>query len=367
MGDKIANVLIVFIMIIILGLGGIYYTKVTGSQNYAGPNSPSFSEQIENELNDDSENDNSNENKPTIGGVQSSNAQTSASGYKYNNKYYYNHLNDASKAIYDAIVDNIEKLKTGDATIEINYDFSAFLNNESGMSTLQDYYNDAINAMNLDIPNLFYIDFTKMWLNTEKTTSLLSTKYSFYISPKENENYLSSGFSSSTQVQVADSQIEVAKNQVKTTLTGTDYSKLRTLHDWIIDYMEYDSKTKNRANVYGGLIEKKGVCESYARIYKYILDEIGIENILVTGTATNSSGVTEDHMWNYVKLNGKWYAVDVTWDDPIILGGGIASEETKHKYFLKGSQDFYKNHTEKLTLSESGRTISLPKLEIISY
>ena len=56
-------------------------------------------------------------------------------------------------------------------------------------------------------------------------------------------------------------------------------------------------------------------------------------------------------MWNYVKLDGKWYAVDTTWDDPVIVGGGIASEETKHRYFLKGSKDFYKNHEEKFTIS----------------
>lgn len=115
---------------------------------------------------------------------------------------------------------------------------------------------------------------------------------------------------------------------------GTDYSKLRAVHDWIIDSMYYDGGSNQRASVYGAFVEKKGVCESYARAYKYILDDMGIENILVTGTAVNSSGTTEEHMWNYVKINENWYAVDVTWDDPIVIGGGVLSEEAKHRYFL---------------------------------
>ena len=377
MGDKLSNILIVFIMLIIFGLGGIYYTKVTGSQNHATSNSASvgelIQENIENELNTNENIISSNENKATIAGVADNNSNiysqnTNAAGYKYNNKYYYNYLSDGAKILYDAIVNNIDKLKTGNNKIEIDYDFGTLLNNENGQEILNDYYDDAINAINLDIPNLFYLDFSKMYLNIERSTSLFSTKYKLYIDPGEYGNYLTKGFdSNNTSVEIATSQIEVAKNQIKTTLTGTDYTKIKLLHDLLIDYMSYNAESNNKASVYGALIEKKGVCEAYARTYKYILDEIGIENILVTGTATNSTGLTEDHMWNYVKLNGKWYAVDVTWDDPIILGGGVASEETKHKYFLKGSQEFYKNHTEKLTISSSGRTFSLPKLELNNY
>ena len=72
-------------------------------------------------------------------------------------------------------------------------------------------------------------------------------------------------------------------------------------------------------------------------------------------------------MWNYLKLDGLWYAVDPTWDDPVVLGGGTPSEETKHRYFLNGSQEFFKTHTERLTISSSGKIFSPPKLEIDNY
>ena len=375
MGDKLANVLIVFIMVVILGLGGLYYAKVVGSHSYAAGNNISYGEMIQgNSINTNIStlNDYSEENRVTIDMTVDNNqnniySKNNQSGYKYNNRYYYNSLNDYSKAIYDAIANNIDKLKTGNATIEIDYDFTTLLNNGNGDKQLNDYYDDAVNAINLDIPNLFYIDFSKMWLNIERSSSIFSTTYKLFINSGHNSNYLVEQFSTQQQVEIAASQVESAKNQVKTIVTGSDYTKAKNLHDWLIEYMQYDSSNSQKATVYGSLIEKKGVCESYARTYKYILDEVGIENVLVTGKATNSNGMTEDHMWNYVKVNGKWYAVDATWDDPIVVGNGNVSDEVKHRYFLKGSQEFFKNHTEKLTISESGKIFNPPKLESDNY
>ena len=54
----------------------------------------------------------------------------------------------------------------------------------------------------------------------------------------------------------------------------------------------------------------------------------------------------ENHAWNYVRLNGNWYAMDVTWDDPIIVGNGYISKSVNYKYYLKGSNEFFTNHTE---------------------
>ena len=49
------------------------------------------------------------------------------------------------------------------------------------------------------------------------------------------------------------------------------------------------------------------------------------------GTATNSSGQTENHAWNCIKINDVWYEVDPTWDDPIIIGGnGRTNRRCRH-------------------------------------
>lgn len=373
MGDKLANVLIVFMMVVILGLGGMYYVKsIGGGNNVSAGNTAQIQEQIQANVttintNTGTLNVNSEENRGTINQVSTEGTNIYAQNYNVSNRYYYNQLNEYSKAIYDSIINNIGKLKNGNEKIEINYDFSTVWNNGNGDAELDEYYTDAINALNLDVPYLFYIDFSKMWLNIEKVSSFFSTKYNLYISTKDNPNYYIDGYNSRQEVENAIKQVENIKEQVKKQCTGNDYSKVRKLHDWLIDYMEYDMSSNNKSSVYGAMIEKKGVCESYARTMKYILDDIGVECILVTGKATNSNGNTEDHMWNDVKIDGTWYAIDATWDDPIIVGGGKANDEIKHRYFLIGSRELYKNHEERLKISEKGKTFMLPKLSINNY
>ena len=89
------------------------------------------------------------------------------------------------------------------------------------------------------------------------------------------------------------------------------------------------------------------VCEGYARAFKLICDALNIPCILVDGRAGG------EHMWNQVKLDGQWYAVDVTFDDPVVEGvKDVYSGAETHSYFLVGSDTpvqgdttFAENHT----------------------
>lgn len=59
------------------------------------------------------------------------------------------------------------------------------------------------------------------------------------------------------------------------------------------------------------------VCEGYSRAFMVLCRQLGIPCVLVDGPARVSRfDQPEDHMWNYVQLDGSWYAVDVTWNDP---------------------------------------------------
>lgn len=57
------------------------------------------------------------------------------------------------------------------------------------------------------------------------------------------------------------------------------------------------------------------VCEGYARAFKVLCDRAEIPCVLVEGL-----GEGGDHMWNYIQLEGSWYGVDVTWNDPVVSG-----------------------------------------------
>ena len=383
------NILIVLLIIVIIALGGMYFYKISNDQNYFNKSQDNLAQNQNNgiENTDDEQNKNTNQNEqsnnnsqipipPTTSGdiIHNQNPTTPEPGSSTianvsyeNNRYYYNQLDVYAKAIYEAIENNIGGLRLGNYTINVNYDFSELLKKPNGEQELKKSYDDAINAINLDIPNLFYIDFSKIYLNIETTTKLLGTTYKLYMTPQNGSNYFLSSFTSQEQVEEAIKIVESLRDNVIKLANGNTYNKLQSVHDWIIDHMSYESLGLNRASVYGALVENKGVCEAYARVYKYILDKVGITNILVTGTATNSNGETEDHMWNYVLLNEKWYAVDPTWDDPIIYGGGVAEYDLKHRYFLIGSNELFKNHVQKNTISESGKIFTLPTLSTTNY
>ncbi len=67
----------------------------------------------------------------------------------------------------------------------------------------------------------------------------------------------------------------------------------------------------------GSAGNKGPVCEGYARAFMVLCQQLGIPCVLVDGVSKASlSDQPEAHMWNNVQVDGKWYAVDVTWNDP---------------------------------------------------
>ncbi len=99
---------------------------------------------------------------------------------------------------------------------------------------------------------------------------------------------------------------------------GDDYEKELFCHDYITENCTYsDTDATHEATAVGVLINGKAKCSGYAKAFKLLLDNAGIENVLVSGTATDYSSETQDHIWNAVKINGSWCYTDSTWDDPV--------------------------------------------------
>lgn len=280
------------------------------------------------------------------------------------NKYFYNQLEEYSKTIYKAFESNKENLKTGTYAIELGGTFSALLNTENGQDELGKYYQSAIEAYTYDNPDVFYLSPNKMYLNIETTTTRSGNTYNVYINSGNEDNYLVDEFSSKSQIDYAIENIEEIKNSVLANRTGNTYNDIKMVHDYLVDNIEYDTSLvrENIYNVYGALVNHIAVCEGYARSFKYMMDELQIPCVLVIGKGTNSQGQTENHAWNYVQINGKWYAMDTTWDDPVVSGGGRVSEASKYKYFLKGSNTFNQDHIPSGQFTQNGKVFEYPSL-----
>jgi hypothetical protein len=99
----------------------------------------------------------------------------------------------------------------------------------------------------------------------------------------------------------------------------TPLEKIKAVHDWIILNTAYDveaakqvmagrnpsSPTRKMQGVFeNGL----AICTGYAEAAQTLLGELEVEAITVHN---------DDHAWNMVQLDGAWYHLDVTWDDPV--------------------------------------------------
>ena len=100
-------------------------------------------------------------------------------------------------------------------------------------------------------------------------------------------------------------QSAVAKCNSET--NGSDYSKALWLHDWLLEQLDYDNSLK-WASAESALTRNTGTCQAYERAYAKLLSAAGIENAETRDTY-------DGHTWNAMKLDGKWYQVDCTWDD----------------------------------------------------
>ncbi len=284
-------------------------------------------------------------------------------------KYFYGQLDNYSKVIYQALYENKEQMKTGTKQINLGTTFSELLSAEDGEKKLGEYYQSAVETYLYDNPDVFYIAANKLYLNIETTTRLGQKSYRVFINSGKSPNYFTDEYSSEQDVEQAIQEVEAVKNQILLNKTGNKYSDIKMIHDYLINNLEYDTTISkpNIYNIYGALVNKQCVCEGYAEAFKYLLDQIGIQNVLIMGQGTNSKGNIESHAWNYVQIDSKWYAVDVTWDDPVVVGNGYVSNSMKYQYFLKGEFDISKDHTPSTRFTENGREYTYPILSANNY
>ena len=105
---------------------------------------------------------------------------------------------------------------------------------------------------------------------------------------------------------VAD-RVNAAVAQCNKETDGSEYAKALWLHDWLLDQMKYDNSLK-WSSAESALTRSLGTCQSYESAYSKLLTAAGIEN-------SETRDTYDAHTWNAVKLDGKWYQVDCTWDD----------------------------------------------------
>ena len=98
------------------------------------------------------------------------------------------------------------------------------------------------------------------------------------------------------------------------------------------DYFNGTIAANHGYDMYGALVKHSCVCQGYAETMFYLLREAGLSCAIASSENIN-------HAWNIVKIHGKWYHIDATWDDPVWDMPG----RSYHDYFLVSFDTMNKN------------------------
>ncbi|MBN1891277.1 MAG: hypothetical protein JW780_00710 [Clostridiales bacterium] len=130
----------------------------------------------------------------------------------------------------------------------------------------------------------------------------------------------------------------------------SDYEKVVVIHDYLVAnsiYTETDTSDPSEtdeseylATALSVLRDGKGQCQGYSEAFAAIMIMSGVETRIISGKAFDSEMRFMPHAWNQVKLDGVWYHVDVTWDDPLPDTGG----DVLHTYLFRSDEFFKKDH-----------------------
>ncbi|MDE7294860.1 MAG: hypothetical protein K2N72_10600 [Oscillospiraceae bacterium] len=125
-------------------------------------------------------------------------------------------------------------------------------------------------------------------------------------------------------------EIDAKVSEILTAVQGkSDWEKLEYFHDYIVLHNNFvKDDNSSTTTIYNSFIGGNIQCSGYAKSMQYLCDLSGIESLIVVGT----NDVNASHAWNVIKVDGKWYNMDTTWDDPILTNVDVTN--IRHRYFL---------------------------------
>lgn len=277
-------------------------------------------------------------------------------------------------ALYDTLVEAVDNDGTNDYLIDDTYFSSTGANYVDGYNVIEvceiaytdeftedDFYDAAAvirtvyDAFDRDFPEVFWLTGDVAYSYDGYVDNTTGTSYvTYYLITKgtvggEAFDIRTTDYQSESAITT---DITTRDNAISTILAGTSATDtvelIKYFNKWLTENNAYctaqlDEEGNYPALSYECLSALKGstttngpVCEAYARAFKILCNKKNIPCVLVDGIANNGVS-SEAHMWNYVQVNGTWYAVDVTWNDPYVESGVADSGSENEGWLLLGS------------------------------
>lgn len=235
----------------------------------------------------------------TTGYLDEKTSTADASVSDLSRPYSYRFLDEKHKYIYDEIINAAEKRSS-----------SITFSSDKGVTSEE--YCDVYQIIYDDEPSMFFID-KKMQYAINSSTGKIANSKMFY-------RY------GDAAIDKMQKEIDAEVDKIFASITSdmTEYDKVKLFHDVLASTVVYDESTSNCRDIYGVFVDKKAICGGFSKAFSYLCSKAGIETLTVTGDADGTP-----HMWNKVKIDGKWYNIDITY----AVSGSESEPYVRYDYF----------------------------------
>lgn len=234
--------------------------------------------------------------------------------------YYFNELKSDEKAIYVKMDDSVKDMKNKVVLGSVDTE------------GLYDKIRRAITAYYYDNPDIYY-------LSNEYDVTTIDLKIAQFSTLKLN--YIAD---SEQELELKNTELDNAIDRIiQSTITEdmTQFEKELALHDALVkkvtyyEYSDLQTIPMIKHTAYGALVQNEAVCDGYSKAFKLLLEKVGIESIIIGGSTQ-----AELHAWNLVKLDDKYYHVDVTSNKL-----DYSKKHVIHAYFNLSDTQISKTHS----------------------
>jgi len=224
------------------------------------------------------------------------------------NTYYYDMLTKEEKEVY----------------FDIKKGLSSFSPSFSVKKIDTKRLSEIFFMIRMDDPSIFYADRFSIRFYTDASSVEMIPKYLFKKNKLEEHK------------KNIDSRLDKLTRPLK---GASDIEKEMFIHDFICKNVKYDKLKKSYSHeVIGPLINGIGVCEGISKTVKLMADRLGLTNIIALCDNNPDKGIKYRHTWNIIKINGRFYNLDVTFDD------SLTSDQIRYDYFNLNDTYVYRDH-----------------------
>lgn len=249
--------------------------------------------------------------------------------YYRTNKYYKKDISD--------YVDMTENFRPRNKKELINVYYTILNNGWENFSFYCDTsYNSCLKDMEILSKDNKELSMINQLLNPYNSFSSIVSNYNSdgRIDVKVTKKY------SNEEIESIDEELDNIIDKIGVNNVKSLRSKIRLFHDYIASINVYDSDKENGESSYlsdkaiGTLFQGHSICSGYTDTFSLFLDKINVENYKIA---------TDEHTWNALLINNKWYHVDLTWDDPITNTG---DNIIQYDYFMLTTDELKRQDNE---------------------